>query len=124
MILGIQSDRAETFECIYYLSLGPIPWAQLLQLGWAPSRTPWAQLLWPRPFLNPHGLNYISYYLPGIFFVIWFHDISQERVVAHAHALCMFCSVWFDFGVFVASSVVWPCSNLHLNKNIIIIVMY
>ena len=26
----------------------------------------------------------------------------------------MFRSVWFDFGVFVASSVVWPCSNLHL----------
>ena len=24
-------------------------------------------------------------------------------------------SIWFDFGVFVASSVVWPCSNLHLN---------
>ena len=94
MILGIQSDRAETFECIYYLSLGPIPWAQLLQLGLAPPRTPWAQLLRPGPFLNPHGLKLYKLLLAWDIFV---HLVWLWRVC------CQFCSL------------VWPCSNLHLN---------
>ena len=117
MILGIQSDRAETFECIYYLSLGPIPWAQLLQLGWAPPRTPWAQLLRPRPFLNPHGLNYISYYLRGIFFCHLVSRYFTKKGGCPCPCLVhvLFSLVWLWRVCCQFCSLVWPCSNLHLN---------
>ena len=84
------------------------PMGPAFTAGLGPSQDPLGPTITAAPLPEPPWAKLYKLLLAwDIFLSFGFAIFHKKRVVAHAHALCMFCSVWFDFGVFVASSVVW-----------------